>query len=339
MLTYHIGDHVGDHPKNLCNHYGEISREQIRDCTIEYLKEQGRSAQNSEQMFHCISASLTSDDFTKVVDADHNYMFDVASELITNGPSLLKVVIDSAYTNTHSSSAIVCKNLSNLDRFMEDLKDSNIELFHYHVKENVKMLDAAGETTSDLLVNLFKAYHLAKDKAFVSWVAHKHSAWYEGTLPLNPNGNQLMELAESYYKDSVATGKWMHLTDDEQKIIMLEMQIQDLKQKKHPKVDKPRGGKKNIGRNREREEKKGAWKKRPPKQGEKNTKTFQGKTYHWCMKHKQWTVHKPSECHLKEHNPREKKIEVEAPEETKLSHQALRSLIKLAAVGEESDEE
>ena len=104
-------------------------------------------------------------------------------------------------------------------------------------------------------------------------------------------------------------------------------------------MDKPRGGKKNIGRNREREEKKGAWKKRPPKQGEKNTKTFQGKTYHWCMKHKQWTVHKPSECHLKEHNPREKKIEVEAPEETKLSHQALRSLIKLAAVGEESDEE
>jgi hypothetical protein len=270
-----------------------------------------------------MSTSLTSNVFTKVVNVDHNYTLDVAGESITNGPSLLKVVIDLAYMNTCSSSTIVCMNLLNLDRLMEDFKDSNIKLSHYYVKENVKMLDAAGETTSNLLVNLFKAYHLAKDKAFVSWVAHKCSAWYEGILPLNPNGNQLMELAESYYKDSAATGKWMRLTNDEQKIIMLEMQIQDLKQKKCPKVDKPRGGKKNIGRNREREEKKWAWKKKPPKQGEKNMKTFQGKTYHWCMKHKQWTVHKPSECHLKEHNPREKKIEVEAPEETKLSHQAL----------------
>jgi hypothetical protein len=335
MLTYRIGDRS----KNLCDHYGEISREQIRDRAIEYLEEQGRRAQNSEQMFHCISASLTSDVFAKVVNADHNYTLDVAGELLTDGPSLLKVVVDSAYTNTRSSSAIVRTNLSNLDRYMESLKDSNIELFHYHVKENVKMLDAAGETTSDLLVNLFKAYRLAKDKPFVSWVAHKRSAWYEGILPLNPNGNQLMELAESYYKDSVATGEWMRLTDDEQKIIALETQIQDLKQKKNPKQDKTKGGKKNKGRNREKEERKWAWKKKPPKQGDKHTKTFQDKTYHWCSKHKQWTVHKPSECHLKEQAPKEKKTETEAPEETKLNRQALRSLIKLAAIGEESDEE
>ena len=104
-------------------------------------------------------------------------------------------------------------------------------------------MDAAGETTNDLLVNLFKAYCAVKDKPFMSWVAHKCSAWYEGTLLLDTNGNQLIKLAEGYYKDAVATGEWMHLTNEEQKIIALQMQIYNLTKKKAPKADKRKEGK------------------------------------------------------------------------------------------------
>jgi hypothetical protein len=42
------------------------------------------------------------------------------------------------------------------------------------------------------------------------------------------------------------------------------------------------------------------WKYKPPKNGEPSTKKVlqdgKRKVYHWCVYHKQWTLHKPSEC-------------------------------------------
>jgi hypothetical protein len=42
------------------------------------------------------------------------------------------------------------------------------------------------------------------------------------------------------------------------------------------------------------------WKKIPPKDGEAKQKSVGKNTYHWCDKHKAWTVHKPEDCHLSE---------------------------------------
>ena len=33
-----------------------------------------------------------------------------------------------------------------------------------------------------------------------------------------------------------------------------------------------------------------------PKDGEKNSKTHEGKEFHWCQNHKAWVRHKPSDC-------------------------------------------
>jgi len=98
-------------------------------------------------------------------------------------------------------------------------------------KVNINRLAAAGETTNDLLVNLFKAYDSVKDKKFLTWVTNKHDHWLEGTLNLPVNGVALIELADNYYKDSVATGNWLKLTDDQEKIIALEAQIHDAMKK------------------------------------------------------------------------------------------------------------
>jgi hypothetical protein len=42
------------------------------------------------------------------------------------------------------------------------------------------------------------------------------------------------------------------------------------------------------------------WKYKPPRNGEPSTKRVlqdeKRKVYHWCEYHKQWTLHKPSEC-------------------------------------------
>jgi hypothetical protein len=47
-------------------------------------------------------------------------------------------------------------------------------------------------------------------------------------------------------------------------------------------------------------DKKYAWKKLPPKDGEPSVKKVHtngvSKTYYWCPYHHQWTVHSPKEC-------------------------------------------
>ena len=56
-----------------------------------------------------------------------------------------------------------------------------------------------------------------------------------------------------------------------------------------PRVDKRRG---------KNDPDKWEWKKVPPNEGDPNTKDFQNKKYHWCIKHQAWTIHTPDECYL-----------------------------------------
>ena len=276
-------------------------------------------------MFHCLSSSLTADAYAKVVTEDHQYTHQVDNYPVHDGPCFLKVIVDSAYINTRSSSAVIRTNLSNLDKYMESVKDSNIETFNHYVKENVKQLAAAGETTSDLLVNLFKAYRCVKDKAFVAWVANKRSSWYEGTLVLEANGNELMELAESYYKDAIATSEWLKLSDDEQKIVALEAEIQDLRKgKKFYRKDTGRPQPRKTGK-----QDKWAWKKVPPKSGASNNRQFQKKTYYWCPQHKLWCLHKPEDCRLGQEEKNQPSTETKSDAKPTLQRQALATLIEV----------
>jgi hypothetical protein len=55
--------------------------------------------------------------------------------------------------------------------------------------------------------------------------------------------------------------------------------------------------KKNTGNKAKQKEDK-AWKKVPPKSGDKQSKEVGKYTYHWCEHHMAWSMHKPSECRL-----------------------------------------
>jgi hypothetical protein len=55
--------------------------------------------------------------------------------------------------------------------------------------------------------------------------------------------------------------------------------------------------KKNSGNKANQKEDK-AWKKVPPKTGDKKSKEVGKYTYHWCEHHMAWCMHKPSECSL-----------------------------------------
>ena len=79
-----------------------------------------------------------------------------------------------------------------------------------------------------------------------------------------------------------------------------------MKEKKGNKKDKKKN-KKNTYNQRE-QKKDEAWKKEPPKDGEKHEKEVGKYTYHWCKHHMAWMVHKPADCLLdKQHKEEQKK--------------------------------
>ena len=60
--------------------------------------------------------------------------------------------------------------------------------------------------------------------------------------------------------------------------------------------DNKQGNKKDKGKGKFRGGDLPAWVYVHPKEGEKQSKTVDGKDYHWCPNHSRWTRHKPSDC-------------------------------------------
>jgi hypothetical protein len=76
--------------------------------------------------------------------------------------------------------------------------------------------------------------------------------------------------------------------------------------KKGNNNDKKKKNKKNTSNQREQKKDK-AWKKEPPKDGEKREKKVGKYTYHWCEHHMARTVHKPADCLLSKQHKKEQK--------------------------------
>ncbi len=51
-----------------------------------------------------------------------------------------------------------------------------------------------------------------------------------------------------------------------------------------------------------------AWKKVPPKDGEKHEREQDGHTYYWCVHHMAWTMHPPKDCRLGKEQKWENKV-------------------------------
>ena len=97
----------------------------------------------------------------------------------------------------------------------------------------------------------------------------------------------------------------MNLSEDEQQIAAIRaefcgMQKAKVKGQEHEKSKKEKQaekrGKGKKGKQADKD--KWAWKKVAPREGMKRGKQVSGKTYHWCVKHKLWTLHTPEECQL-----------------------------------------
>jgi hypothetical protein len=144
-----------------------------------------------------------------------------------SGPLLFKLLMQTAVVDTVATAEFYRANLSSLDTYIATV-DSNIEIFNQYVKTQLAGLKARGETTNDLLTNLFKAYLNVSDEAFVRYIELKKIAFEDGQ---NIKPDALMSLALNKYATLKQQGKWKALTPTDEKLVALSAQFNDIKDK------------------------------------------------------------------------------------------------------------
>ena len=297
---------------NLIADYGALSLQDVNDHAQTYIGQHLRNAQNSFQIYNCLISSLTDAGKARVVLESNKFTINE----VPDGPLLLKVIIQLAHIDTRATVTVIRTRLSSLDAKMSQLQD-NITEFKEYVKTQRGSLEARGEVTHDLLVNLFKGYKAASDNRFVKYIESKEDDYNEGQ---EITADSLMELAETKYRTLVESEQWMEPTTEEKKIVALTAQIAQLKKQKKKNNQNStqnnngnnnnnnNSGSSNSETNNQNQQRGNSSKKTPwywvaPKTGEPHTKKVGEKEYHWCPHHgKQgkWVRHNPSECKAKD---------------------------------------
>ena len=136
------------------------------------------------------------------------------------GVALLKIIIRESHLDTNATTNQIRTKLSNLDSYILTI-DSDIGRFNQYVKLLVQSLTARNQTTSDLLVNLFKGYGAVSDEVFRAWLLRKQDDNEEGE-ELTPD--ELMLAAKNKYDTMKEKGTWNAPTAEE-KIIALEAKL------------------------------------------------------------------------------------------------------------------
>jgi hypothetical protein len=253
-------------------------------------------------MLSCIKESLSDAGRLKILSKSDKWKIN-GNE---SGVLLFKIIMQKAVVDTRATSSFFRENLTRLDAYITTI-DSNIELFNQYVNINRAGLQARGETTDDLVINLFKAYLNVADQNFVEYMKKKKDDYDEGTTVLEPE--TLMTHALNKYHILVQEKKWKTMSPQDEQLVALKAQYEELRDanlrlarsisaKKSPKTG--RNGKKSSRKGQKQQQKQPEpWKKEPPKEGEPHTKIVNNKTYNWCPKHLAWTFHTEADCRLK----------------------------------------
>jgi hypothetical protein len=280
--------------RDIIKEYGRLTIADITAHVTTYINGNSRRTQNSAQMLSCIKESLSDAGKLKILSESDKWKVNGKE----SGVLLFKIIMQKAVIDTRATSSFFRENLTSLDAYITTI-DSNIELFNQYVNINRAGLQARGETTDDLIINLFKAYLSVEDQNFVEYMKKKKDDYDEGTTVLEPE--TLMTHALNKYHILVQEKKWKSMSPQDEQLVALKAQYEQLRDanlrlarsisaKKAPKAG--RDGKKSNRKGRKQQQKQSEpWKKEPPKEGEPRTKIVNNKTYNWCSKHLAWTFH------------------------------------------------
>ena len=301
MITFDAGED-DEREEAFLQHYGKITLEQVTESELQYINEEGRLAQDTYMLYKCLMSSLTNEARKKVSIWSSQYRIGENNEV--SGVALLKVIIRESHLDTNATTNQLRTKLSNLDEYMRTI-DSDISRFNTHVKLLVQALTARNQTTSDLLINLFKGYRAVSDEAFRGWLQRKQDYQEEGN-DLTPD--ELMQAAKNKYDTMVETGEWNAPTNEE-KFVALNSTVKDLSKKlkafdkkkpstpgnKDKKLTKLKKGFEKPNKDHPKD-----WPV-PKNPGDKNKSEFKGNMWYWCGKStggkcECWRAHNPKEC-------------------------------------------
>ena len=175
---------------NLLTEYGRLNNEQVTAQVTTYNQGQTRNAQSSFAMYLCVMNSLTTEARAKVMLKEDEFTVNG----IRSGPNLIKTIVKQSYLDSNATTKFIRNALSNLDEYMIQV-DSDVEKFNAYVNDLVDSLTARGETTQDLLSNLFKGYAVASDETFVKYMELKESNYdcllYTSPSPRDQRGSRM----------------------------------------------------------------------------------------------------------------------------------------------------
>jgi hypothetical protein len=286
---------------DMVTNHGRFTLAHLRAFSVTFVNNQSRAAQMNMQMVKCILASLTLPGFRKIQTwHDDWHIGDRPVAYL-----LIKIIIRESFIDTQATTRILRAHLSSLPDKLSELK-GDIDQLNAFVKVTEDQLAARGETTNDLLANLFKGYLSSKDSTFCRYIEKKQEDYDDGTTF---TVDSLMNLASNKFKTLMESGKWMAPTDDQAKIIALEAKLGKLDKKPTSNSNSSRqsNSKKSSSGKGKSSKKQGTKKEIPAWMTQWPGKEFvdadqskvkDGKTYWWCKKHKRFCMHKTSECRL-----------------------------------------
>jgi hypothetical protein len=177
---------------NLIDNYERISLAEIRAFEEQYINNPIRPAQDNWMMYQSLMNSISKEGKDKITIWKNQYTIGQR----TSGNLLLKIIVQESHLDTNATTASIRKKLSSLDVYILTI-NSDITKFNVHVSLLIDSLAARGETTQDLLTNLFKGYQAATDKTFVEYIGRKLERYEEGEM-VTPDA--LVEQADNKFK-------------------------------------------------------------------------------------------------------------------------------------------
>ena len=288
-------------PLSILTNYGIFTLEYLKEYIETIHPEGDRWQQDNFQCQTCIFNSLSEEALNKI----NLHLGEITVDIMVDGQAqpqiqallLIKVIIREARVETPHRTRIIRQRLSDLEgaigRFGYD-----VSMFNTYVLGLLADLTAMGETTHDLLANLFKAYLTAPDEGFKAYISQKQSEYDEG-VPTNEQ--TLMTHALNKYMGKIDQGDWNAPSPDQVKLLALAARVEQLVPK-GTSNGKNSNGKRPAKSNEKSDTKKpykpSDWQKVSPTSLEAKThvKKVNGKEYKWCANHKLWCAHSTSEC-------------------------------------------
>lgn len=292
-------------PINPIKQYGRITYDEMYEWERSFINDQTRKAQNSKILYDLLMNSLSVTGLQRIQAWRHNYIVHGREA----GGCLFKIIVQESYVDSLATTNTIRLHLTNLDKWIKT-NGSDVTKFNAYVNTQMATLKAHGETSTDCLVNIFKAYSSIKDKDFNAYIRNIQHQHEDGTNLISVT--MLMLRADAFYKTAITRETWEQPSVQDKRVHALTTKIQNLEKKDKEKKGRDRSQSPSSRKRRDSnkdtdtpKESKPNWLAKhikPKKQDMTKTKEWKNTQWHWCSPDTggkckgNWRVHTPAEC-------------------------------------------